>query len=72
MPGVEVEIVRPYVAEVAWDDETGTRQQRRLEGLPARIAQHEIEQMNGVFFLERLSRLKREMVLKKWKKRAEG
>lgn len=64
MPGVEVEIVRPYVAEVAWDDETGTRQQRRLEGLPARIAQHEIEQMNGVFFLERLSRLKREMVLK--------
>lgn len=72
MPGVEVEIVRPYVAEVAWDDETGTRQRRRLEGLPARIAQHEIEQMNGVFFLERLSRLKREMVLKKWKKRGEG
>lgn len=72
MPGVEVEIVRPYVAEVAWDDETGTRQQRRLEGLPARIAQHEIEQMNGVFFLERLSRLKRDMVLKKWKKRGEG
>lgn len=72
MPGVEVEIVRPYVAEVAWDDETGTRQQRRFEGLPARIAQHEIEQMNGVFFLERLSRLKREMVLKKWKKRGEG
>lgn len=72
MPGVEVEIVRPYVTEVAWDDETGTRQQRRFEGLPARIAQHEIEQMNGVFFLERLSRLKRDMVLKKWKKRAEG
>jgi peptide deformylase len=72
MPGVEVEIVRPYVAEIAWDDETGTRQRRRFEGLPARIAQHEIDQVGGTFFLERLSRLKREMVLKKWKKRGEG
>lgn len=72
MPGVEVEIVRPYIAEIAWDDETGTRQHRRFEGLPARIAQHEIEQVNGIFFLERLSRLKRDMVLKKWKKRGEG
>jgi peptide deformylase len=72
MPGVEVEIIRPYAAEIAWDDDAGTRQQRRFEGLPARIAQHEIEQMNGTFFLERLSRLKRDMVLKKWKKRGEA
>lgn len=70
MPGVQVEIMRPVWAEIAFDDETGTRQTRRFEGLPARIAQHEIDQMNGVFFLNRLSRLKREMVLKKWKKRA--
>ncbi len=72
MPGVEVEIVRPIWAEIGWDDETGTRQQRRFDGLPARIAQHEIDQMNGAFFLDRLSRLKRDMVLKKWKKRSEG
>ncbi len=72
MPGVEVEITRPYGAQIAWDDETGARHQRRFDGLPARIAQHEIEQMNGSFFLERLSRLKRDMVLKKWKKRTEG
>jgi len=70
MPGVEIQLVRPYIAELAWDNDTGARQQRRFEGLPARIAQHEIEQMNGVFFLERLSRLKRDMVLKKWQKRA--
>jgi peptide deformylase len=72
MPGVEVEIVRPYAAELAWDDETGTRQHRSFDGLPARIAQHEIDQINGVFFLDRLSRLKRDMALKKWKKRSEG
>jgi peptide deformylase len=72
MPGVEVEIIRPIWAEISWDDESGTRQQRRFEGLSARIAQHEIDQMNGVFFLDRVSRLKRDMVLKKWKKRSES
>jgi peptide deformylase len=70
MPDVQVEIARPVWAEVAFDDEDGVRQMRRFEGLPARIALHEVEQMNGLFFLSRLSRLKREMVLKKWKKRA--
>jgi peptide deformylase len=70
MPGVQVEIMRPVWAEIIFDDETGARQTRRFEGLPARIALHEIEQMNGHFFLDRLSRLKRDMVLKKWKKRA--
>ena len=72
MPGIEVEITRPVWAEIAWDDESGIRQSRRFEGLRARIAQHEIDQVNGVFFLDRLSRLKRDMVLKKWKKRGEG
>lgn len=70
MPGLQVEIMRPVWAEVAYDNEAGERLVDRFEGLPARIALHEIEQMNGVFFLSRLSRLKRDMVLKKWKKRA--
>lgn len=70
LPGVQVEIERPVWAEIAFDDAAGTRQTRRFEGLPARIALHEIEQMNGVFFLSKLSRLKRDMALKKWKKRA--
>ncbi len=68
MPGIEVEVVRPVWAEIAYDDAGGTRQQLRLEGLPARIAQHEIDQVNGVYFLDRLSRLKRDMALKRWKK----
>jgi peptide deformylase len=70
MPDVQVEIMRPIWAEIAFDDAAGVRQTRRFEGLPARIALHEIEQMNGIFFLSRLSRLKRDMVLKKYRKRA--
>jgi len=72
MPGVEVEIVRAVWADVAWDDEAGVRQEARFEGLPARIAQHEIDQVNGIFFLDKLSRLKRDMVLKRFRKRGAG
>jgi peptide deformylase len=69
LPGVEVEISRPHGAVVAYDESEGRAQELRLAGWPARIAQHEIEQMNGVYFLSHLSRLKREMALKKARKR---
>jgi peptide deformylase len=65
LPGVEVEIARPVWAEIGFDTEEGNPAQRRFEGFLARCALHEIEQMNGRFFLANLSRLKREMALKK-------
>jgi peptide deformylase len=68
MPGLEVSVKRPQQARIAYDDETGARHELDLDGLPARIAQHEIDQVGGVFFLERLSRLKRDMAIKRWKK----
>jgi peptide deformylase len=70
LPGIQVEIVRPVWAEIAFNDAGGGRQTLRLEGFPARVAQHEIDQMNGIFFIEKVSRLKRDMALKKWKKAA--
>lgn len=68
MPGLQVAVSRPQRARIAYDDETGARHELELEGLPARIAQHEIEQVNGIFFLDRLSRLRRDMAVKRWKK----
>lgn len=68
MPGLQVSVSRPQRARIAYDDEAGARHELELEGLPARIAQHEIDQVNGIFFLERLSRLKRDMAIKRWKK----
>ena len=70
LPGVEVPVLRPVWAEIAFADALGAPQALRLEGWPARIALHEIEQMQGLFFLERVSRLKRDMVLRKWRKRS--
>lgn len=69
MPGFEVGIVRSLQVGISFDDEEGTRQELELHGLPARVAQHEIDQVHGTFFLDRVSRLKRDMAIKRWKKR---
>ena len=71
MPGLQAQVCGPTGPNrLRRRDGSGTRSD--LEGLPARIAQHEIDQVNGVFFLDRLSRLKRDMVIKKWRKRADA
>jgi peptide deformylase len=72
LPGVEVEIVRPIWAEIAYDDADGVLQSIRFEGFAARCALHEIEQIEGRYFLNNLSRLKRDMALKKAAKRRPG
>lgn len=68
LPAVRVEIDRPIWVDVAFMDEGGAERQARFEGFAARVAAHEIEQMQGIFFLSRVSRLKREMALKKARK----
>ncbi len=72
MPGFEAAVSRATKVGISYDDEDGTRRELELEGLPARIAQHEIDQVNGIFFLDRLSRLKRNMAIKRWKKSAQA
>ncbi len=43
---------------------------RRIEavGLLARALQHEVDHLDGILFIDRISRLKRQMLLKRWKK----
>ncbi|SFV31609.1 peptide deformylase [Devosia crocina] len=68
MPGIEVAISRPRDARLRFDDESGEGQELALSGFAARVAQHEIDQMNGVFFLNRLSRLKRDAAIRRFNK----
>ena len=68
MPGIEVEISRAVSAEIGFDDEAGQGHTLDLTGFPARVAQHEIDQVNGVFFLSKLSRLKREAAIRRFGK----
>ena len=50
---------------MAWLDETGARHEEEFDGLMATCLQHEIDHLNGILFIDHLSRLKRDMVLKK-------
>jgi peptide deformylase len=68
MPGIEAEIERPVWAEIAYHTGEGEPRTLRYDGFLARCAIHEIEQMNGVFFLSHLSRLKRDMLVKRFGK----
>lgn len=68
MPGIEAPIERALWVDIAYDNADGTRVTSRLDGFVARVAQHEIDQMNGLFFLGRLSRLKRDTAIRKFEK----
>lgn len=68
IPGIEEKVARPaQVVVEAWDPE-GTRVRIEAEGLLARAIQHELDHLDGVLFLDRLSPLKRELALKRWKR----
>ena len=68
LPGIEVPVERAIWVEIAYDNADGARETARFEDFVARVAQHEIDQMNGVFFLSRLSRIKRDTALRKFEK----
>jgi peptide deformylase len=68
LPGIEVEVVRAKACTIGYDDAAGVRHQTALSGFEARVAMHEIDQMNGIFFLDKVSRLKRDAALRRFKK----
>jgi peptide deformylase len=68
IPGLEELVSRPAEVEIRGFDPTGAEVSIPAEGLLARALQHEIDHLDGVLFLDRVSALKRRMLLKKWKK----
>lgn len=65
IPEQYAEVARPASCRVRWLDEQGGAHEEELDGLLATCMQHEIDHLNGVLFIDHLSRLKRDMVLKK-------
>ena len=65
MPGAIEEIERPARVRVSYQDLTGATLTEEADGLLAVCHQHEIDQLDGIFWLQRLSRLKRERVVKR-------
>ncbi|MBI1868505.1 MAG: peptide deformylase [Methylocystis sp.] len=64
------EVERPARARVRYLDRDGALQEIEADGLLATVLQHEIDHLEGVLFIDHLSRLKRERVIKKFTKAA--
>jgi peptide deformylase len=68
MPGVTSEIERPAQVRVSYQDLNGAEQIEEASGLRAVCHQHEIDQLDGIFWIQRLSPLKRERAVKRYQK----
>jgi peptide deformylase len=65
IPEQYAEIERPDIVTVRWLDEKGQNQEGEFGGLMSVCLQHEVDHLNGILFIDHLSRLKRDMVVKK-------
>ncbi|HXK54726.1 MAG TPA: peptide deformylase, partial [Hyphomicrobiales bacterium] len=70
IPEYFAEVERPSRCKVSYLDETGKPCEMDCEGLLATVVQHEIDHINGVLFIDHLSKLKRDRVVKKFAKAA--
>lgn len=68
MPGVSEDIERPRTVRVRYQTLSGETIEEEAEGLMAICLQHEIDQLDGLFWIQRLSRLKRDRAIKKFEK----
>ena len=65
VPDQFAEVDRPDRIRARWLDLDGKVQEQEIEGLLATCLQHEMDHLNGVLFIDHLSRLKRNMILNK-------
>lgn len=70
IPDYYAEVERPAVVTVNYVDREGKQQTLEADGLLATCLQHEIDHLDGVLFIDHISRLKREMVIRKFTKAA--
>lgn len=62
------EVTRPSACRVRFYDRTGQQQELEADGLLATCVQHEVDHLNGVLFIDYISKLKRDRVVKKFTK----
>lgn len=68
VPDVYADVDRPKTCRVRWQDLEGNTHEEAMDGLMATCIQHEMDHLNGILFIDHLSRLKRNMALKKLEK----
>ena len=68
IPGLKDIVERPAAVVVEALDGDGKPVRIEAEDLLARVLQHEVDHLDGVLFIDRVSPLKRKMLLKRWQK----
>lgn len=68
MPGATDEVTRPRAIRFRYQDAEGAVHEDGAEDFLAICIQHEVDQLDGIFWLQRLSRLKRDRLVKRWEK----
>jgi len=68
VPDIYAEVERPARVHARWQDLDGTFHEAEIEGMLATCLQHEMDHLEGIVFIDRISRLKRNMALKKLEK----
>ena len=68
VPEQYADVTRPAQITVDWQDADGKAHRERMTGLMATCIQHEHDHLEGILFIDHLSKLKRNMVLKKLSK----
>ena len=65
LPNQFADVTRPAVVKVRWTDLSGAKREVEADGLLSVCLQHEIDHLDGVLFVDHLSALKRNMILRK-------
>ena len=72
MPGARESITRPEHVRIRFRTLAGDAREHEAVGFEAAVLQHEIDQLDGIFWIDRLSRLKRDRLIKRYRKRQTG
>lgn len=68
IPDIREDIDRPTTIQLRYTDIKGIEHDERAEGMLARVLQHEIDHLDGVLFIDRLSPMRRKLLAKKLKR----
>jgi peptide deformylase len=72
LPGQFAEIERPAECHLKYLDYEGKNKELKVDGLLSTCIQHEVDHLNGVLFIDYLSKLKKNMIIKKLSKQKEA
>ena len=68
-PGLYLSVKRPSVIKVEYQDSQGNVHEAAMSGLVARCFQHELEHLDGICFVDKVSQMKLQLAMKKLRKR---